>query len=78
MSTLGTEFNVESLNREALNLIGKAEALLGEGKFAEAQAAFIELDGVEKRRGELSQMETMRERLAKERSKAQAGGTGPS
>lgn len=72
MSTLGTEYNVESLNREALNLIGKAEALLGEGKFAEAQAAFIELDGVEKRRGELSQMETMRERLAREKSKAQA------
>lgn len=72
MSTLGTEYNVESLNKAALDLIGKAEDHLAHNRLDEAKAAFLELDGVEKRRDELGEIETMRGRLAKERSKAQA------
>lgn len=69
---LATEYNVESLNREALALIAKAEDHLAHGRFEEAKAEFLNLDGIEKRRGELSQLETMRERLAREKSKSQA------
>jgi HK97 family phage major capsid protein len=72
MTTLGTEYNVEALNKLALDTIGKAEALLAENKIGEAKTVYLELDGIEKRRDELGEIETMRVRLAKEKSRAAA------
>lgn len=69
---LATENNVEALNRLALDTIGKAEALLNEGKYQEAKSVYLELDGIEKRRDELGEIETMRGRMAREKSRAMA------
>lgn len=72
---LATEHNVEALNRLALDTIAKAEALLNEGKFQEAKGVYLELDGIEKRRDELGEIETMRTRMAKEKSRAMTPAT---
>lgn len=69
---LASEQSVETLNRLALDTIGKAEGLLNEGKFEEAKSAFLDLDGIEKRRDELGAVDTMRARLAKEKAAALA------
>jgi len=67
---LATETNVESLNRLALDTIGKAEAMLATGNYEGAKGVFADLDAIEKRRDELGQMETMRSRIAQEKSRA--------
>jgi HK97 family phage major capsid protein len=67
---LATENNVESLNRLALDTIGKAEALLAEGNIEGAKGVYADLDAIEKRRDELGEIDTMRARMAREKAKS--------
>lgn len=62
---LASETNLASLDRFADDLIAKAEAAYSAGNADEAMKLYLELDGVEKRRGELEALETRRAAAAR-------------
>lgn len=62
---LATENNLAALNRLADELIEKGEAAYKAGDTGEAMKFYLELDGVEKRRGELDALETRRANAAR-------------
>ena len=67
---LASETNVAALDKTAVDLCAKAEDFINRGDLEGAKGVFADLDAVEKRREELGQIDTMRARIAREKSAA--------
>ena len=67
---LASETNVVALDKTAIDLCAKAEDFISKGDLEGAKGVFADLDAVEKRREELGQLDTMRARIAREKSAA--------
>jgi HK97 family phage major capsid protein len=57
---LASENNLESLNKHGEEIFAKAEGYYKDGNLEEAKKYYLELDGIEKRREELGELETLR------------------